>query len=69
MIDGIVDEESYHNLDMLVGKTISGIDCFDPNPEHLVIKLLTTDGDIISIDVRSDELLFVDMKYYFSLGD
>ena len=68
MIDRIVDEESYHNLDMLIGKTISSIDCFEPNPEHLIIKFLTTNGDVISIGVSGDGLLFADIIYYLSLG-
>ena len=61
--------ENYQVLKSLIGKTISDVDCYEVNPDRFVINILTSDGDIINIDAEGDYDLFVNVKYYLSIGE
>jgi hypothetical protein len=63
----MINEENYQNLNTLIGKTISDIHWLDINPYKTSIRFLTTDGNILGIDIEGDE--FIEIIPYVSLGD
>jgi hypothetical protein len=65
----MIDEENCRNLKTLIGKTISDIDCFEINSDKTNIKFLTTDGNILGIDIEGDDYVFINITPYLSLGD
>ena len=71
-VSGLFDKKvnfMIENLDMLIGKTISDVMYIVEDVAHMRINLLTTNGEIFSIDAYGGEDVFMSVSPYMNLNE
>ena len=71
-VSGLFDKKvnfMIENLDMLIGKTISDVMYIVEDVAHMRINLLTTNGEIFSIDAYGGEDVFMSISQYMNLNE